>query len=363
MGTTDDNRTSIDLLDIIRKLWHKKGLFLKIWGITFVLSCIWVLPQPRYYTCEVKLAPELGAGDLGGGLSSLASTFGFDLGNGGGQDAIYPALYPELFESPEFAVGLFGIQVTNLDSTISTDYYTYMKLHQKKNPITQPYIKARRAIKNLLQSKPRTGSPVGQDGKIDPFNMSEDDQMLMKMIIENIHCSVDTRTSVISIKVTDQDPLICATMADSVKKHLQDFIIEYRTSKVSEDVEHYRQMRDESKQDYLKALRAYSDYSDRHMNVALQTYKSELDRLENEMSLSLGAMNAMETQLRSAQVKLQEKIPAFTTIKSATVPIKPAGPKRMLFVLCILVLTTLFASIYILRDDLKKFVVIYGNRQ
>ncbi len=42
----------IDISKMARTLWSKKKLFFKVWGITFVLSCIWIFPQPRYYeTC------------------------------------------------------------------------------------------------------------------------------------------------------------------------------------------------------------------------------------------------------------------------------------------------------------------------
>lgn len=42
--------------------------------------------------------------------------------------------------------------------------------------------------------------------------------------------------------MTDQDPLISATMADSVSMHLQQFITKYRTNKARIDVEHYQKL-------------------------------------------------------------------------------------------------------------------------
>ena len=78
-----------------------KTLLLKVWIVTFVLSCILILPQPRYYITEVSLAPESvdmkGLGQLG----SMASSFGVNLGNAS-SDAIYPRLYPDLFASTAF---------------------------------------------------------------------------------------------------------------------------------------------------------------------------------------------------------------------------------------------------------------------
>lgn len=60
----------------------------------------------------------------------------------------------------------------------------------------------------------------------------------------------------------------------------------------------------------------------------------------------------MAAQLQSTKVKMQEKTPAFTTLKSAIVPVKPAGPKRMLFVAGMLFLATVVYSIWLTRKQL-----------
>lgn len=273
METQNNNQQIIDLGKVFRTLWENRRRFYKVWAWTFVLSCIWILPQPRFYTCDVKLAPEMNGEDVGG-LSSIASSFGFNLGSAAGQDAIYPELYPELFESPEFIVGLFGIKVTTKDHELTTDYYTYMKEHQKKNPLMWPLVWTKSKITGLFETKDGTPSGNGQGG-VNPFVMSRKDYMLMQNIIQNISCSVDKKTSVITINVQDQDPLICATMTDSVKQHLQNFIVRYRTSKAAEDVVHYRQMRDSAEAEYNTAMQAYSRFCDAHTNIVLQSYQSE----------------------------------------------------------------------------------------
>ena len=54
----------IDISKIAALVWEKRKTFVKVWVVTFILSCVWILPQPRYYTCEVKLAPELNGADV-----------------------------------------------------------------------------------------------------------------------------------------------------------------------------------------------------------------------------------------------------------------------------------------------------------
>lgn len=346
-----DNKDVIDLGKIFKTLLAKKKVFFYVWPIVFVLSCIWVFPKPRYYNCSVSLAPEATGEDVAGGLSSIASNFGINL-SGGGSDAIYPILYPDLMGSNEFVVGLLGIKVKTEDGTVNTDYYTYLTKHQKKNWLTQPFTKFKNAIGGLFSSKPKSGP--SKEKRLNPFMLSEFDFNLVEGVKKKISCSVDKKTDVVSISVEDQDRLVCATLADSVRQHLQTFITEYRTSKARLDVTHYKQLADSALAEYNTAMKKYSNYCDSNQDILLQASVSERDKLESDMQMKYNTYTAMCTQLEAMKAKLQERTPAFTTLKSATVPIRPAGPKRMLFVAGMLILATFITSLYITRKILFK---------
>ena len=78
----------------------------------------------------------------------------------------------------------------------------------------------------------------GNGKKIDAFRLSKRDYDLVEKVKTNITCDVDKKTDVVTITVKDQDRLVSAILADSVKQRLQDFIIEYRTSKARLDLNH-----------------------------------------------------------------------------------------------------------------------------
>ena len=105
---------------VFAKVKEKKRIVFTVWAITAVLSAIWIFPQPRYYTAHVSLAPEMGEAKEGGGLSSIASSFGINIGGISSMDAIYPQLYPELFKSTDFMVGLMSIKVRTEDGKLNT---------------------------------------------------------------------------------------------------------------------------------------------------------------------------------------------------------------------------------------------------
>ena len=338
----------IDLVEVYKVLKARKKVFFIVIPIVFVLSCIWVLPQPRYYKAEVVLAPEMNGEDMAGGLASVASQFGVSLG-GGGTDAIYPSLYPDVVSSNEFIIGLLGVKVKSDDGAIYTDYYTYMTKHQKKNWLTYPFYKM--AIGRVF-SKPKSTSGSMAGAKMNAFKMSEKDYNLVQALKEKITCDVDKKTDVITIGVDDQDPYIAACLADSVSVHLQNFITAYRTNKARIDVEHYRKLTEQSKKAYDYSVRVYSEYCDANQDVMLQSFISKRDEMENEMQLKFNTYSAMRTQYEAMLAKLQEKTPAFTTLQNATVPIRPSKPKRMIFVLGMCVLAVFGTSLWIIRKSI-----------
>ncbi|MBO7067096.1 MAG: chain-length determining protein [Bacteroidaceae bacterium] len=347
---SNNKKSDIDVLNQATQiLKSKKKSFTKILAITFVLSCLIIFPQPRYYNCEVKLAPEYGSSTTTtGGLGSLAASFGVDLSSMQSSDAIYPLLYPELFESPEFLVPLFNIKVNTLDGKVSTNYHDYLKKHQKKNPLVAPFVKVFDFAKKFFESED-VSNKVNTGSSINPFHMNKKDFGLMSKITDKVKCMVDKKNNVVSIVVKDQDALVCATLADSIKNHLQNFIINYRTSKARQDVAYYQGLRDSALIEYDDAIVKYSRYCDQHQNVILQSVISERDQLENDMALKLTKYQTVSSQLENAKAKVQEQTPAFTVIKSSTVPVKPAGPKRMIFVACMLILAALGSAVWYLR--------------
>ena len=349
----NQKRLDIDVRQIIKTLLSRKKLFLKVWVITFVLSCIWILPQPRYYTAKLSVAPETKdamGGSGGGNLASLASSFGLNIGSSS-DDAIYPQLYPDLFKSTNFLVGLLDIQVKTKDGEVETDYYTYLTKHQKENFLLLPLDLLKTWIQSLTTKEEE--EPATTDGKrFNPFQLSKRTTDVINAIQGKITCNYSKTTDVVTISVTDQDPLVCATLADSVKEHLQVFITDYRTKKSRIDYEHYKKLTEDTRKEYDQARESYAAFADAHQDVYLQSVKTKMDNLENDMQLKYNFYSSANSRLEIAMAKVQENTPVFTTLTNATVPIKPAGPTRMIFVAIMLFLATMGTIVYAFHKEL-----------
>ena len=93
----------------------------------------------------------------------------------------------------------------------------------------------------------------------------------------------------------------------------------------------------------------------------MQSVRLKAEEMESEMELLFNNYTNLNNQLQAAKARIQERTPAFTILKGAAVPLKPAGPKRMLFVLCMLILAFMIITIIILRDDLIKIIEVRGK--
>lgn len=346
-----EDESSIDFGKIFKDLLKHKKLYYKVLSVAFILAAIYVLSLPNYYSCTVKLAPELGANaKAGGGLASLASSFGVNLGSAQqGADAINPMLYPDLMNSVDFKTSLFEIQVTREEDQKTFTYFDYLMNEQKAPWWSQ----AMKAVFSMFNDQ---SSMVNE--KVDPFKLTKEQTEIVKDIDKNVVCDVDKKTMVITINVTDQDPLICATMADSVKTRLQKFITEYRTSKARVDLEYNQKLYGEAKAKYEQARERYAAYSDSHRNATSQAGQTKEADLQNEMQMQQQIYQQVVAQLQQAEMKVQQETPAFTTLQSATVPVKKTGPKRAQMCLIFLFLAFLGTTAYILHkeNDLKPLL-------
>ena len=296
----------IDFSKIFKAALKHKRLYLYTIPGAFVLACFIILSVHRYYTCTVVLAPETSSMSSNS-LGDIASSFGLNLGSSmAGSDAIFPELYPQLMQSVDFRSSLFDIPVKTIDGEISATYYDYLANHQRE-PWWSAIIRGvRNAIGSLL---PTDDMGMGDNGKVNPFMLTREQKSINDAIGKKIACSVDKKTYVISLSVTDQDPLVCAVMADSVKNRLQLFITNYRTNKANIDLKYTEALYDKAKSEYEEARGKYAAFSDENNNLILQSVKSKLDDLENDMQLKFNNYSAMVSQLQLARASRSRSWP------------------------------------------------------
>ena len=210
-------------------------------------------------------------------------------------------------------------------------------------------------VKSLfIKEDEETISDRGNQGTIELSKKeSQKIETLKKMII----ASVDKKTSMTTVAVTLQNPKVAAVVADSVVGKLQEYIINYRTSKAKEDCIYLERLFKERQQEYYVAQKRYADYMDSHDNIILQSVRAEQERLQNDMSLAYQVYSQVASQLQVARAKVQEEKPVFAVVEPAVVPLNPSGTSKKIYVLAFIFLSVCIVIFWKLFGEniLNKF--------
>lgn len=320
----------IDLLELAGKVWAARRLVLKACGVAVVVALVVAFSIPKEYTATVMLAPEVASGSRSlGGLSALAGMAGINVGDREGGDALSPDLYPDIVSSVDFATGLFPLPVEDTEGELKTDLYTYLKEEQRApwwSAILSFPFKCLSWVISLFKDEEVA---VSSDA-VDPFRLTQEEMDVVKALNSRISVSVDKKTSVITLSVTMQDPLIAATMTDSVMQRLQTYITSYRTNKARHDLEFTQRLYDEAQKKYYAAQQAYADYVDMNQSISLRSVQTRQERLQNEMTLAYNLYNQTAQQLQLAKAKVQENTPVYTVVQAATVPLQASKPSKVM---------------------------------
>lgn len=325
----------IDLIELAHKVWAERKLILKACGVAVILGIIVAFSIPKEYATSVTLAPEAtGKSGGGGNVGALAAMAGINLGSSSGQDALSPDLYPDIVASTPFLVNLLDIKVKSRDSHISTTLYNYLDKNQSApwwGVVTSAPFKALGWVMSTIKGEKQ--EVANDTAKIDPSLLTQKQAAVVANLGKRIGVSVDKKTGMTTIIATMQDPFISATVTDSVMSRLQNHITAYRTSKARKDLAFAQKLYREAKASYTSAQKKYATFADANQNLILFSYRSEQERLQNEMTLAYNVYSQTAQQLQMAKAKVQEITPVYTVVQPATVPLKPAKPNKIMILI------------------------------
>ena len=347
----------IDLMDLLRKVVSIRTKIYKAAGIGLIIGVIVAISIPKQYTVEVTLSPEMGSAK-GGGLSGLAASFlGSDVTMGDGSDALNASLSADIVSSTPFLLELSTMKIPVLKNEMMT---LNAYLDEESSPWWSYVIglpgMAIGGVKSLFISEEDEfmSSDKASHGTIE---LSKKESVKIETLKRKIAASVDKKTAMTTVAVTFQNPKVAAIVADSVVGKLQEYIINYRTSKAKEDCVYLERLFKERQQEYYVAQKKYADYLDSHDNIILQSARAEQERLQNDMSLAYQVYSQVASQLQVARAKVQEEKPVFAVVEPAVVPLNPSGTSKKIYVLAFIFLSVCIVIFWKLFGEniLNKF--------
>ena len=347
-----------DIFVLLRKILRCKKLLLQNTIIGAFVGIVFALGVCKTWTSTIVLAPEMGSeSSLSGSGSNLASIAGISIG-ANSTDALYPELYPQIINSTPFIVDLLSVKVSNLDTSINTNLFDYLLNDQKRSWWEYPMIYLKKVVNSIMSTFVKS-SYKEDDGIIDPFYLTKEQSIIVEEVRQNVISTVvNKKDQLITISVTAQDPLIAATLVDTVRVRLQNAITDYRTKKYRADMDYAKQILDESEAEYMHWQKKYTDFADANKTPFLTSLESERDYLENQMMLSYNIYSQMMQQYNAAKAKVQERTPSFTTIRPSQIEIKPSSTPKIVVLIGWMFLFFIFTLTWILvRDKVLQWKV------
>ena len=353
----NDEEIEIDLIGILRKIIGIRKTIYKAAGIGLVVGIIVAISIPKQYTVGVTLSPEMG-GSKGGGLSGLAASFlGSGVSMNEGTDALNASLSADIVSSTPFLLELSTMKIPALEGeTMTLNVY----LDEESSPWWSYVIglpgMVIGGVKSLFTEEESESVPSDK-ANLGTIELSKKESEKIEALKKKILASVDKKTSMTTVSVTLQNPKVAAVVADSVVRKLQEYIIDYRTTKAKEECLYLERLFKERQQEYYDAQKKYADYMDSHDNIILQSVRAEQERLQNDMSLAYQVYSQVANQLQVARAKVQEEKPVFAVVEPAVIPLYPSGTSRKIYVLAFIFLSVCIVIFWKLlgEDILNKF--------
>ena len=347
-----------DFDKIYKDIFKNKILYIIGLPLAFIVAVIYSFSLPDYYKCESKISPEMPS--KYSNLLSLTDIVSFvksDVYFGyTSEKDFFPERYPLLIKSIDFQTSLFPIKIRRSSDGKEFTYYDYLLNEQKKTWWSDGISKLANLVLGRETIKPTPFTP--NDVRI--FKPNNDQQKVLEAINSKVCCQIDAKTFVVTIRVTDQDPLVAAIVADSVKARLQDFITYYVTAKYRADFEYNKKIYCEVKSKYQQSSRNYADFADANRDINSEVTRSKMQDLENEMNLRYNVYEKVSVDMIMAELEMQRKSLSFTSLQAPTVPLQPAGPEklRMCFLFTFFVFYAITFWILYKCNHLKSFIGI-----
>ena len=356
-----NDEMEIDLMDVLRKIISIRKTLYKAAGVGVIIGIIVYLSIPKQYTVNVTLSPEMGGSKSGNGLVGIAASFlGSGVSSGDSSDALNASLSSEIVSSTPFLLELLSIDIPAPDGNGNMVLDTY--LDDQSSPWWNYVIGFPNMLVGGVKSLFSEGTldtleNVGRRGTLE---LSQEQNTKVNVLRNSVKASIDTKTAITNVSVSLQSPKVAAVVADSVVHKLQEYITDYRTSKVKDDCAYLEKLFKERQREYYTAQKKYANYVDTHDNLVLQSVRTEQERLQNDMSLAYQIYSQVANQLQVARAKVQEEKPVFAVVEPAIVPLNPSGMKLMIYVIVFVLfsITTTIVWKFLVKNILKIIITI-----
>jgi uncharacterized protein involved in exopolysaccharide biosynthesis len=268
--------------------------------------------KPNYLaTTTFVLEEDKGGGGLGGAMG-LASSFGFDLGGGGGglftSSNIIELMKSRLVVEKTL---LNPVQIAGKEISLA-DYYIQI------NELKEDWVK-KPALANI-------SFPINADRT--KFSLEQDSilQTISAGLTKNnlVIAQKDKKVSIISLTVKTESELFSKLFCEQLLKETSDFYIETKSKKSRLNVDILQHQADSIRAELNSAITGVATASDNvyNLNPALNVKRTPSTRRQVDVQANTAILTQLVAQLELSKVSLRKETPLVQLIDRPILPLE-----------------------------------------
>ena len=268
--------------------------------------------KPNYLaTTTFVLEEDKGGGGLGGAMG-LASSFGFDLGGGGGglftSSNIIELMKSRLVVEKTL---LNPVQVAGKETSLA-DYY--IEINELKESWSK---KLALANINFPVNADRTKFSLVQDSILQVISAGITKENLV--IVQK-----DKKVSIISLTIKTEDELFSKLFCEQLLKETSDFYIETKSKKSRLNVDILQHQADSIRAELNNAITGVATASDNvyNLNPALNVKRTPSTRRQVDVQANTAILTQLVAQLELSKVSLRKETPLVQLIDRPILPLE-----------------------------------------
>jgi len=306
---------TIDLVEILQKLWAKRKFILIVTGVAMALGLIVALLTPNQYTASCTLVPQTGERRTGGSLSGLAAMAGISLGDMTSGEVLSPNVYPNIIKNVSFQ--------KEYDYATDKQYRKFNLLAAiKKYTIGLPG-EIIGAIRGEPEDTPATGTAADSIPRL-----TYKEQEVLEDLYESFSLNLNEKEGYVQLSTTMTDPHLAAQITLKAQQLLQQYLTEFKLQKVRANLEYVEANFQEARQNFEAKQEELARFRDANVNLTSAMARTREEKLQSEYTLLLGVYTELAKQKEQAKIAVTETTPILTVIEPVVVPVEKSKPSR-----------------------------------
>ena len=323
----DQEDDDIDLIELVKTVWDNRKTIYKFVGGGIVLGLMIALLSPKEYRSVTTLMPEYSS-DSQGGTSDIVKQFGGLVGLNGNSysansNAIRVDLYPEIVQSLPFQIELLETEFyfKNYDTTATAfDYFNDIYTPSIFSSVLKHVAGFPSLVINFFSS------PKGEDTTINKadstiISLTKEQFGIIEEMRDRVSVSLDDESGIVTVSALMPEPRVSAEVTRIIYDRLTEYLVEYRTEKVTIDLYFIQERLKDVRERFNEAQLRRAEFEDSNRGTLSARADTERERLQSEYDLAFNVYNALAQRYEEAKLKVQEETPVFKVLQPTQVPV------------------------------------------